>query len=336
MEPFNKLFLYLGQQYKNFGRDVFYEDELIQLFHPQTSEMQKLLTSFITEGYLSVVGNKLYELGQVLIDQFSNLDPSVYITGNLRGGNISLDHTKPVFTMLVEFDSSVKFIGKAQKKYNNSDIFFYCLPDKNYVAKAYSQLESGLLKEEESINRYLSRLSYCFNIPIFIKATHSASNDFTTTSVANPRHGLVLPFPDFADLELRQHQALSFYRQYMNFSGSDTRESYYYQLLSLVKILEGIHPTRNGQKEIVIKAIEGEKSKLSTEDQARLKTIEQKLKTKHDKDFGETIWEYYRHGVSHWREKGFLDPDIPDDDLGSVLNILFKMVKNILKEEYKL
>lgn len=336
MEPFNKLFLYLGQQYKNFGRKSFYEDELIQLFHPQIIEMQKLLSSFVAESYLLVVGNKLYELGQVLINQFSNLDPSVYITGDLRGGNISLDRTKPIFTILVEFDSSAKFIGKAQKRYNNSDIYFFCIPDKNYIAKAYSHLESGLLKEEESINRYLSRLSYCFNIPLFIRGTHSASNDFTTTAVANPRYGLVLPLPDFADLELRQHQALSFYRQYMNFSGSDTRESFYYQLLSLVKILEGIHPTRDGQKEIVIKAIEEQKTKLNSEDQVRLKSIEQKLKSIHDKDFGETIWEYYRHGVSHWREKGFLDPDVPDDYLGSVLNILFKMVKNILKEEYKL
>lgn len=336
MEPFSKLFLYLGQQHKNFGRNIFYEDELIQLFYPQLSDMDNLLTGFISEGYLAVIGEKIYELKEPLINQFENLDPSVYISGQLGGGQIKLDPTKPIFTVLVEFDSTVKFLGKYQKKYGGSTIDFYCLPDKNYIAKAYSSTESGLLKEEENINRYLSRLSYCFNIPIFIKATHSATNDFSTTTIASPRPGLILPLPDFGELELRQHQALAFYRQYMNFSGLETRESYYYQLLSLVKILEGIHPTRDGQKEIVIKAIKDERQKLDKEDQDSLQRLEQKLVSLHNKNFSETMWEHYRHGVSHWREKGFLDPDIPDNDLGTVLSILFRMVKNILKTDYKL
>lgn len=336
MEPFNKLFLYLGQQYKNFGRNIFYEDELIQLFHPQLSDMHNLLAGFISEGYIVVIGEKIYELKEPLTNQFENLDPSVYISGQLGGGQIELDPKKPIFTVLVEFDSTVKFLGRYQKKYCGSTIDFYCLPDKNYIAKAHSSTQDSLLKEEENINRYLSRLSYCFNIPIFIRATHSASNDFSTTTIAGPRPGLVLPLPDFGDLELRQHQALAFYRQYVNFSGLETRESYYYQLLSLVKILEGIHPTRDGQKEIIIKAIEDERQKLNKNDQERLSLLEQKLVLLHSKNFSETIWEYYRHGVSHWRERGFLDPDIPDDNLGSVLNILFLMVKNILKTDFKL
>lgn len=336
MEPYNKLVLYLGQQYKTFKRDVIFEDEFIQLFYPDTSTMHQILSGFAKEGFLDVVGEKLYKVKEPLIKQFEYLDPGVFVSGQLGGGQIGLDRSKPIFTILVEFDSTAKFLGNYQKKYNGSTLNFLCLPDKNYIAKAHCSIESGLLVEEESIIRYLSRLSYCFNIPVFIRSTHSATHDFSTNTITNPRPGIILPLPDFSELELRQHQVLAFYRQYVNFSGLETREAYYYQLLSLVKILEGIHPTRIGQKEVVVDAIEKERLKLDRDYQDRLSRLEQKLITKRNKNFSDTIWEYYRHGVSHWREEGFLDPDVPDDDLGSVLNILFKIVRNILKTEYKL
>jgi hypothetical protein len=338
MTDFNKLFGYLGQQYTYFHRENFLKDEFKQLF-PSPHASESILSDFVKNNFLKHLGNDIYQLTPEIIRLIPSIGEEAYKSGSIKGGEMKIDRNKRIYTILIEFDTSLKFERETSIVYLGSEILFSCELGYLYTAKINTPTERNLPLEEEKINRYLSHLSYHFRVPISIESKHASSSDITTkTKTTNLRGGIYVSLPQLPTLTLRQYQAISFYRQYKNFSGIDTRESYYYQLLSLIKILEGINPTRapGEQKKVVIDAIKKYRTTLPKDQTDKLNLLDQKLQQKHEKNFEDTIWEHYRHGVSHWREKWFLDPDAPDDNLGSILNSLIPITYEILKHEYGL
>ena len=120
---------------------------------------------------------------------------------------------------------------------------------------------------------------------------------------------------------------------------STQHESRYYQLMSLLKIIEGVSPSANLDKNKTdfIALVDKYLATLSAELQAFAKGVEANYKSKYSTTltFSEISWEHYRNGVTHWRAKGnFLDPNIPDRTIAATINVLVQIVLEVLKKDY--
>lgn len=77
---------------------------------------------------------------------------------------------------------------------------------------------------------------------------------------------------------------------------------------------------------------------MNGDTKANILDIEEKYHTINgvQKEFGNILWEHYRHGIAHWRadKNKFLDPDIPDPLIALVIKVLSAAVLVCLKDEY--
>jgi|GEM_PF-6506458 len=343
MDNFTKLLLFLGQQLYSYKRRVIFIDELKQIY-PSDKEITDALEEPLKQGWITFTGDKYHfeitTIAETTVLQYWN--KNVYNTGEIGGGAISGNPDNHLFTVVVEFDSPVKFTEHVQLKYQNKDIYLNCVEGFYYEAKSHEPLEANLEEAEETIYRYLSHLSYHYKIPVIVRATHSGSIDLNSvTKRSDSRTGIYYPMPALQSLVEQQSRAVAFYRQFRNFSPIRTSESRYYQMMSLLKIMEGVNSSAdlNQNKTDFISLVDKYLSRLSEENQKITKGIEIKYASKYGKTevFSEILWEHYRNGIAHWRARGnFLDPDIPDNTIASSINILEQIALDVLKNEYKI
>lgn len=343
MSNFTKLLLFLGQQLYVHNRRVIFIEELRQIF-PNDNEISNEIEEPIKQGWLKMLGDgEHFEItNKAELEVLGHWDRNVYITGDVGGGTLQVNPGDHRFTVIVEFDSPIKFVEHTQVSYVNKDIYLNCVEGFYYEAKVFVQSENEFNEAEEVINRYLSHLSYHYNIPISIRATHSGSTNINSvTRKPDARSGIYYPIPRLDSLDEKQSRALSFYRQFRNFSQIRTTESRYYQLISLLKIVEGVNPSANlAQNKLdFIALINRYLPILSTELQAKVRGVEEKYLTKYGNSFtfSEISWEHYRNGVAHWRARGnFLDPDVPDNTIATTINILEQIVLKVLENDYSI
>lgn len=343
MNNFTKLLLFLGQQYYLYKRRVIFVEELKQIFHTG-QEITGALQEPIKKGWIKLIGDgQLFEITQLAeANVLRHWDKNIYATGDVGGGSMRVDPSDHRFTVTVEFDSPIKFTEHTQVNYQGENIALNCVEGFFYEAKIHVASESEFRKAEEVINRYLSHLSYHYKIPISIKATHSGSiNISSTTKRPEVRTGIYCPIPTLTTLQEKQSRAVAFYRQFRNFSQIRTTESRYYQLMSLLKIIEGVSPSANLQqnKTDFITLVNRYIPTLSPELQALANGVEVKYTSRFGAtlSFSEIAWEHYRNGVSHWRARGnFLDPDVPDSTIATTINVLEKVVSKVLENDYQI
>jgi hypothetical protein len=343
MDNFTKLLLFLGQQLFVYKRRVIFSEELKQIISSD-EEIIEHLDEFEKNGWIQKFMDEYHFEITVLAETtiLSYWNKNVFITGEVGGGSLSGDPSDHRFTVTIEFDSPVKFIEHTKIKYEDKDIFLNCVEGFYYEAKVFVQKESDFEAVEESINRYLSHLSYHYKVPISIKATHSGSiNISSTTKRTNPRTGIYYPLPQLPNLTEKMSRSVAFYRQFRNFSQIETTESRYYQLMSLLKIIEGVSPSVNlAQNKIdFLSLVDKYLLLLSQQLQSQAKGVEAKYSLKYGTvlPFSEITWEHYRNGVAHWRARGnFLDPDIPDYTIATSINILEQIVILAMNINYKI
>lgn len=342
MDNFTKLLLFLGQQLFFYKRRLIFVEELKQIYE-KDSELLESLEELTKQNLITPIDQHHFEITELAESTIlSYWNKNVYITGEIGGGSISGNPKNHIFTVVVEFDTPIKFIEHVQIKYQNQDIYLNCVEGFYYEAKSYSTSENKLEEAEEIIYRYLSHLSYHYKIPVEVRATHSGSIDISSaTKRLEPRLGVYYPIPPLLSLEENQSRAVAFYRQFRNFSRITTTESRYYQMMSLLKIIEGVNPSADltKNKNDFINLIDVYLSKLSDENKNIVRGIESKYASKYEKttNFSEILWEHYRNGIAHWRARGnFLDPDIPDNTIASSINILEQICLKVLSNEYKI
>lgn len=341
MEDFNLLYNYLGQQYLLYEREEFHRDELKQWINDPEA-LSRILDDFVEAGFLNTVDKKIYQTTPLIHERIHDMDEEVFRSGSIGGGEISIAQDRPIYTVLVHFETTRKILENSKITYRGTELFFDCHPNKGYYVKAYSKEEGGLLGNEETIYRYLSHACYHDDIPIYIKELHHAGHDITMrpVTITQPK-GAPLKLSRLSDLDEKQAKALSFFRQYKNFSFIETAEARYYRLLSLIKIVEGVKPEGNGAD--VQALLQPYLARLEKEALTDIKRIEDAFHGYVGKELKsgkieEIIWEYYRNGVGHWRkpDKPFLDPDIPDKHLATLIRILDQIIRLILVDEYGL
>lgn len=341
MDNFTKLLLFLGQQLYLYKRRVIFVEELRQIFTTEV-EITEALEEPKNQGWIRPIGDEQHfeitELAEANILRHWN--KNVYITGEVGGGSLQGNPNDHRFTISVEFDSPIKFVEHTQVKYENLDIDLNCVEGFYYEAKIHVETEHEFEKAEEAINRYLSHLSYHYKIPVSIRSTHSGSLDLSsTTKRPQARTGIYYPIPTLPTLKEKQSRAIAFYRQFRNFSQIRTTESRYYQLMSLLKIIEGVSASANLQqnKTDFIALVDKHLPALTPDFIAFVNGVEAKYTSKFAVSlaFSDIAWEHYRNGVAHWRAKGnFLDPDIPDNTIATVINILEQIVLKTLQDDY--
>lgn len=344
MKKLRPFLLYIGQQYIFYKRKLFLSDELIQIFGSKQA-VEKEIKDAIKEELLVPIDDKV-GITEKLIGWIGRMSPEVFRLGKMGGGDIRGYEERRIFTTVILFDTTVRFSGPEKIKYKDRDILFTFYPNHWYQAKAHCQKESQLRPCEETINRYLSHLSFHYRIPVVTRYANSGSIDMDCkVRLESRRQGIYLEMPKLKALTQRQARAVSFYRQYKNFASKYDENSptdvRYYQLLSLVKIIEGVAPSskQGEQKSNFVGVIDKYKKELSSENQAKIQGIETKYQkgAQRKTSFSEIVWEYYRHGVSHWRARGeFLDPDVPDEILATTLGILSLMIIPIIEKEFKI
>lgn len=342
MDGFTKLLLFLGQQYYLYKRKIIFVEELRQIFSEK--EITEILKDPLKQGWIQPVIDDLhFEITELAVASvLRHWNQNVYKTGEIGGGSLNINPANQGFTIIVIFDSPVKFVEHAKVSYDNHEIFLNCVEGFYYEAKVHTPTEDDLEDAEKTINKYLSHLSYYHKIPVTIKSTHSGSMDISnTTKRPESRKGIYLPIPTLLLLQENQARAVAFYRQFRNFYQIETTESRYYQLISLLKILEGVNPSANlaQNKTDFINLVNKYLSTLSGELQAKARGVESKYTAKHGHSlpFSDILWEHYRNGVAHWRARGiFLDPDIPDGFLATTINIVEQVVLLVLKNEFAL
>lgn len=341
MDNFTKLLLFLGQQLYLYKRRIIFVEELRQIFSSD-EEIDEVLEDPLKQGWIKPVGDEhhfeITELAEASV--LRHWDKNVYTTGEIGGGSIHGNQDDQRFTLTVEFDSPIKFVEHSEVEYKDRKIYLNCVEGFYYEAKIYTESENEFEDAEETINRYLSHLSYHFKVPVSIRSTHSGSiNISSTTKRPEARSGIYCTVPNLQSLQEKQDRALAFYRQFRNFSQIRTTESRYYQLMSLLKILEGVSPSTNLQqnKSDFVALVDNHLSTLSGKLQSLATGVEEKYKIKYGNavSFSEIAWEHYRNGVAHWRARGnFLDPDIPDLTIATTINILEQIVLKVLRNEY--
>lgn len=341
MDEFTKLLLFLGQQLYIYKRRVIFVEELRQIFSTD-KEIEDALKEPLKQGWIKPVGDEHhFEITEIAeANVLRHWNKNVYKTGEVGGGSIRGNPNDHRFTLVVEFDSPIKFVEHTQIRYKDIDIYLNCVEGFYYEAKVHVQTEGEFEKAEEAINRYLSHLSFHFKVPVSIRATHSGSIDISsTTKRLESRSGIYYTIPTLLSLQEKQDRALAFYRQFRNFSQIRTTESRYYQLMSLLKIIEGVSPSANLQqnKADFVALVDKHLVTLSTELQALARGVEAKYTSKYGTtlSFSGIAWEHYRNGVAHWRARGnFLDPDIPDNTIATTINVLEQIVTKVLEVEY--
>jgi hypothetical protein len=341
MDNFTKLLLFLGQQLYVYKRRIIFVDELRQIYDTD-KEIIEALEEPTKQGWIRPIRDEHhFEITEIAeANVLRHWNKNVYITGEVGGGSLQGNPDDHRFTVTIEFDSPIKFVEYTQVKYENIDIALNCVDGFYYEAKIHVKTENEFEKAEEAINRYLSHLSYHYKIPISIRSTHSGSLDLSsTTKRPQARTGIYYPIPALGTLKLKQSRAIAFYRQFRNFSQIRTTESRYYQLMSLLKIIEGVSPSADlkQNKADFITLVDKYLSALTLELKAYAKGVEAKYTAK----FGATLafsaitWEHYRNGVAHWRARGnFLDPDIPDNTIATTINVLEQIVLKTLQDDY--
>lgn len=343
MDNFTKLLLFLGQQLYLYKRRVIFVEELRQIFSTE-QEITGALKEPIKQGWVKLIGDsehfEITPLAEANI--LRHWSENVYITGEVGGGSIQGDPSDHRFTVTVEFDSPIKFTEHTQVNYQGKNIALNCVEGFFYEAKIHVSGEDEFQEAEEAINRYLSHLAYYYKIPVSIRLTHSGSiNISSTTRRPEARTGIYYSIPTLTTLQEKQSRAVAFYRQFRNFSQIRTTESRYYQLMSLLKIVEGVSPSTNleqNKKDFIV-LVNKHLSTLSAELKAYANGVESQYAAKYNStlSFSEIAWEHYRHGVAHWRARGnFLDPDIPDSTIASTINVLEQIVLKALKDDYKI
>ncbi len=343
MDNFKKLLLFLGQQLYLYNRRIIFIEELRQIFATD-KVISDALEEPIKQGWIKLTeDNNHFEITELAeANMLRHWDKNVYAIGEVGGGSLQGNQSDRRFTLTVEFDSPIKLIEHTQIRYENKVIFLNCVEGFYYEAKIHVQTENEFEDAEESINRYLSHLSYHYKIPVSIRATHSGSfNISSTTKRPQARNGIYYPIPTLPNLQEKQSRAIAFYRQFRNFSQIRTTEARYYQLMSLLKIIEGVSPSPNLQqnKTDFITLVNTYLPTLSSELQAFARGVESKYALKYNTTltFSEIAWEHYRNGVAHWRARGnFLDPDIPDNTISTTINILEQIVLKILQNDYNI
>ncbi|MEA2056421.1 MAG: hypothetical protein U9O78_01740 [Patescibacteria group bacterium] len=341
MNDFTKLLLFLGQQLYLYKRRIIFIEELRQIFSTD-KKIEEVLKDPLEQGWIRPVGDEHhFEITKLAeANVLRHWNKNVYRTGEVGGGSIHGNPKDRRFTLTVEFDTPVKFVEHTQTRYKNKDIYLNCVEGFYYEAKIHVQAENEFEDAEESINRYLSHLSYHYKVPVSIRATHSGSIDISsTTRRPKSRSGIYCTIPTLPTLEEKQDRSLAFYRQFRNFSQIRTTESRYYQLMSLLKIIEGVSPSADlkQNKSDFITLVDQRLENLSTKLQVLARGVEEKYASKYNTvfSFSEIAWEHYRNGVTHWRARGnFLDPDIPDNTIATTINILEQIVIKILESNY--
>jgi hypothetical protein len=341
MDNFTKLLLFLGQQLYLYKRRIIFVEELRQIFASE-KEITDALEEPIKQGWIRpVIDDHHFEITEVAeANILRHWNQNVYRTGEIGGGSLHGNPEDHRFTVTVEFDSPIKFTEHTQIRYENKDIELNCVEGFYYEAKIHTKNENEFDIAEEAINRYLSHLSYHYKVPVSIRSTHSGSIDISsTTRRSSSRTGIYLSVPHLFTLDEKQSRAVAFYRQFSNFSQIRTTESRYYQLMSLLKIIEGVSPSSDLQKNKTdfISLVDKHLSTLTPE----LKGYANGVEAKYTAKFGSTLtfsaitWEHYRNGVAHWRARGnFLDPDIPDNTIATAINILEQIVLKTLQDDY--
>lgn len=341
MDNFTKLLLFLGQQYYVYNRRVFFIEELLQIY-PSEQEIIAALEDPIRQGWLQpVLDTRHFEITSLAeANVLRHWNRNVYVTGEVGGGSLSGNPADRRFTVTVEFDTPIKFLEHSTVNYDSRSIELNCVDGFYYEAKVHVPTEAEFENAEEAINRYLSHLSYHYKIPISIRAMHSGSiNVSSTTRRDQQRTGIYYTIPTLSNLQENQSRAVAFYRQFKNFSQIRTTESSYYQLISLLKIIEGVNPSANLQtnRNSFIDLVDRYLTTLSTELQALVRGVESRYAARYGGTFrfSEICWEYYRHGVAHWRARGnFLDPDVPDFSIATTINILELVVLQVIPNDY--
>lgn len=341
MDDFTKLLLFLGQQVYLYKRRIIFVEELRQIFATE-KEIADALEEPIKQGWIRpVIDDHHFEITEIAeANVLRHWDQNVYRTGEIGGGSLHGNPDDHRFTVTVEFDSPIKFTEHTQIRYENKDIELNCVEGFYYEAKIHTQNENEFDSAEEAINRYLSHLSYHYKVSVSIRATHSGSVDISsTTRRPSSRTGIYLSVPHLQTLDEKQSRAVAFYRQFSNFSQIRTTESRYYQLMSLLKIIEGVSPSSDlkQNKTDFISLVDKHLIALTTDLQAYARGVESKYTLKYGTTlpFSNIAWEHYRNGVAHWRARGnFLDPDIPDNTIATTINILEQIVLKILQNDY--
>lgn len=340
VRAFNALFGYLGQQYLLYRREEFLRDEFTQWIN-SNDKLDQILRNFVEVKFLTSTDGRIYRITEAMQKQAEAMEEEVFRSGSLSGGEIEIMQDRQMHTVLVHFETNRKIFEEIKIAYGNYELFFSCHPEKGYFVKAFSKEEVDLAANEEAIYRYLSHSCYHDDLPIYVKAVHHASHDFRTRPVViNLPKGAPLKLSRLDLLNEQQARALSFFRQFKNFSAIDSSESRYYQLLSLIKIIEGVKPgsERSDVEALLIKYLP-KITMVGMSDIDRVVTgfskyVGKALKTG---KIEEIIWEC-RNGVGHWRKPGtyFVDPDVPDPHIETIVRILTEVVRMVLVDEYSL
>ncbi len=343
MEYLTKLLLFLGQQHYIYHRDIFFIGELLQFFASE-QEARGAIDDPIRQGWLRRVDDNFIEITPYGVTQvLQHWHQDVYRLGSVGGGVIRGNPQQQGLTIVVEFDTPLRFNElNRQINYCDIDITLNCPEGYLYNGIVRVNREEDFDLAEAAINRYLSHLSFHFKVPVKIASTHSGSIALSTaTRRDQPRNGIYISLPNLQTPTENQSRALAFYRQYRNFSDVRTTESRYYQLMSLLKIVEGVNPDGNlaRNRENFVSLIDGRVQQLIPENQALVRGIEAKYQQYYSQNltFANILWEHYRHGIVHWRVRGFfLDPDFPDNTIGTTISILAIMVVQIIEHNYQL